>query len=297
MLFIIYGLLNNEQKKYFIFPAKIHFIVYLICAISVGCFFNNDYQLFCIPVKWTKIALIIFSIFLVVILFLKGKIFDNFLNPLVLGVGLFISVYIIIFGGIEYLFWLGFQSLFIVPIYFISRFLNKKYLTRIFDSFNFYGAVILLPYIFVIWIIWQVWNKKLRNKLSVLILPICLTIFGLLMTFRMNNIINKINYSCDKVTTAKIIIDNPVDEYLTELILGAHWKYHTKFCLYDGWRPPFHDPILGFAQPILYFGKQFNYEISLHDRINLYKQVFPKNNVTFNCKCAKNERLYLNSIR
>lgn len=107
------------------------------------------------------------------------------------------------------------------------------------------------------------------------------------MTIRLNNIITKIDNSMNKIETTKNKINNNVDNYLTELILGAHWKYHTKLCLYDGIRPPFHDPILGFAQPILYFGRQFHYEMSLTDRIDLYKQVFPNKKTKFDCKCSK----------
>ena len=30
--------------------------------------------------------------------------------------------------------------------------------------------------------------------------------------------------------------------YMTERMLGMHFKYHLSFCQYDGWRPPLHDP-------------------------------------------------------
>ena len=35
-----------------------------------------------------------------------------------------------------------------------------------------------------------------------------------------------------------------VPGYITERMLGMHFKYHTELCLYDGWRPPLHDPLL-----------------------------------------------------
>ncbi len=28
--------------------------------------------------------------------------------------------------------------------------------------------------------------------------------------------------------------------FMTEKILGMHFIYHTRLCVYDGWRPPFH---------------------------------------------------------
>ncbi|MGV9012559.1 MAG: hypothetical protein ACOH13_08200 [Flavobacteriales bacterium] len=30
--------------------------------------------------------------------------------------------------------------------------------------------------------------------------------------------------------------------YMTERMLGMHFKYHLSFCEYDGWRPPLHEP-------------------------------------------------------
>jgi len=287
--FLVLRLLKKENK-YFIFPSKIHFIIYLTGAITIGYFFNSDYQLFCIPVKWTKILLITYSFYLIGNWIFK-KFIGETLNQIILGAGLFISIYIILFGSTEYLIWSAIPMIIIVPIYFLSRFLNKRFKTRFFDSLNFYGATILLPYIVIAWIIWQAWDKRLMNKISLAILPLVFSVFGIVLTIRINSIIDEIANSNNKYVTTKIIISNTVDKYLTELILGAHWKYHTKICLYDGWRPPFHDPILGFAQPILYFGEQFNYEMSMPDRVDLYKRIFPDNRTKFDCKCAKNERL------
>lgn len=287
--FLILGLLKKENK-YFLFPSKVHFIIYLAGAIAIGFLFNKDYQLFCIPVKWSNIVLIGYTIYLFSHFILK-KIIGDIINQLFLGVGVFISLYIIFFGSYEYLFWIILQAVFIIPIYFLSKYLNKKFNTRIFDFLNFYGATVLLPYIILLWTFWQV--KELKNiyKISLTIAPFVFLVIGIVMTIRMNNIITVIENSTNKVEITKKITNNKVDNYLTELILGAHWKYHTKLCLYDGLRPPFHDPILGFAQPLLYFGRQFHYEMSLTDRIDLYKQVFPNKKTEFDCKCSEHDVL------
>lgn len=280
--------LFKKENKYFVFPSKIHFSLYLIGAITIGYFFNTDYQLFCIPVNWTTILLITYSFYLICNWILK-KLIGEFLNQLILGSGLFISIYIILFGSTEYLIWAAIQMIILAPIYFLTRYLNKRFNTRFFDSLNFYGATILLPYIIIGWTFWQVKDKKIIYKISTAILPFIFLVIGLATTIRMNKIITKIDNSKNKTEAAKILINKNVDKYLTELILGAHWKYHTKICLYDGRRPPFHDPILGFAQPILYYGEQFNYELSMPERVDLYKELFPDNKLEFDCKCAKNE--------
>jgi hypothetical protein len=81
---------------------------------------------------------------------------------------------------------------------------------------------------------------------------------------------------------------------MTERILGMHFIYHTKFCEYDGWRPPKHAPeaVIG-----LWFngGQDPLSGINLEDRINLYKEIYPNKKIKFNCSCAwesKNE--YMN---
>lgn len=48
--------------------------------------------------------------------------------------------------------------------------------------------------------------------------------------------------------------------FITERMLGMHFKYHTELCLYDGWRPPLHDPLLVMASwlnhPFFHTGPQ-----------------------------------------
>ena len=289
ILFLITGL-KKRRKNYFLFASKLNFSILILGAIIIGYFFNKDYQLFCIPVTWAKIVLFLYSIYLIANWIFK-KIIGELANQLILGIGLFISFYIIGFGSAEYLIWSSVHLIAIVPIYFLTRYLNKKFNTSFFDFLNLYGVTILLPYIIIAWTIWQVLDKRPFYKLSLIVLPVLIFLFGIFLTFRMEKIIESIDNSENKVATLELITENKIDNYLTELILGAHWKYHTKICLYDGWRPPFHDPVLGFAQLFLYNGKQFNYELSMSNRVYLYEKIFPENSRTFDSKCAKNERL------
>jgi hypothetical protein len=247
------------------------------------------------PVYWVKLVLAVYLIFFLGNYFFK-QVMGNTINQILLGTGLFVSVYIILFGGFNYLLFIALMSIIIIPVYFITNYLNNKYNTYVFSSFNLLGVIVLLPYIIIIWLVWQARESKMFNRAAIFILPLLLLIIGLFMTYRMGVIINKINSSDTKIITTKIIIENDLDKYLTELILGAHWKYHTKICIYDGWRPPYHNPILGFAQPFLYLGRHINYELDLQERKELYKNIFPDKPIIFDCKCAKNERLFFNRL-
>jgi hypothetical protein len=281
---------KNTDENYFLFPSKLHFSLYLIGALILGYLINSDYQTYCIPVNWAKIILIFYVSYLICSWFLK-KYLGEFLNQLILGTGLFIFIYLILFGAYEYLMWILINSIIIFPFYYFSQHLNKKYKTRFYDVINLFGLTLLLPYIIIYWTLWQTKKLSFNLKMTLFIIPLFALLTGIYLTFRINNIIERINKSEDKSYIVNDIIKDKTDKFLTEIILGAHWKYHTKICLYDGWRPPYHEPILGFAQPILYFSRDFHPEIKLKERIRLYKQVFPENDTVFNCKCAKYERL------
>lgn len=123
VLFLLTGL-KKGQKQYFLFSSELNFSVLILGAIILGYFFNKDYQLFCIPVNWTKVVLLIYSIYLVGNCFFK-KIIGEFANQLTLGTGLFISFYIIGFGSFEYLIWSSVHLIAIVPIYFLTRYLGS----------------------------------------------------------------------------------------------------------------------------------------------------------------------------
>ena len=71
---------------------------------------------------------------------------------------------------------------------------------------------------------------------------------------------------------------------MTEKILGMHFKYHTRFCEFDGWRPPIHEPMLILG---LWLNKRADpIELNLKQRLELYKKVYPHNKVKFKCSCA-----------
>ncbi len=211
-------------------------------------------------------------------------------NLLILGIGIFISSYIILFGSTDYLIFVAIELVVIIPIFIGGRFLNKKFDTTFFDVLNLLGITVLLPFIIIYWSFKQIKTNSLQEKMLLGTFPIFIFCIGLFFTLRMNRIINTVNASSIKVKTLDEIIQNRTDKYLTELILGAHWKYHTEICLFDGWRPPFHDPVLGFANIFLYPSNGFN--IELHNRQYFYKDIFPNKKTSFECRCAINQTIY-----
>jgi hypothetical protein len=75
--------------------------------------------------------------------------------------------------------------------------------------------------------------------------------------------------------------------FMTEKIIGMHFIYHTEICEYDGWRPPIHEPFLVLG--MWWNSMEGPLNISLKDRLELYRTIFPDNPVKFKCSCALQE--------
>jgi hypothetical protein len=85
--------------------------------------------------------------------------------------------------------------------------------------------------------------------------------------------------------------------WMTEKILGMYFKYHTEICIYDGWRPPLHEPALVMGQwlndsknpmELGYWGSD------LKKRVELYQLFFPNEKIKMECSCAvlRNDKYY-----
>lgn len=57
--------------------------------------------------------------------------------------------------------------------------------------------------------------------------------------------------------------------FMTEKVLGMHFIYHTKFCEYDGWRPPKHEPILVIG--LWLNNREYPLNVDLETRLQLFK--------------------------
>lgn len=92
--------------------------------------------------------------------------------------------------------------------------------------------------------------------------------------------------------SAEIIENSAAENYeslpknfMTEHIVGMHFKYYSEICLYDGWRPPVHEPLFvvglwmnGMKDPLAH--------LSLEERLSLYKKLFPDKPYKMDCGCG-----------
>ena len=76
---------------------------------------------------------------------------------------------------------------------------------------------------------------------------------------------------------------------MTERILGMHFRYHTRICPYDGWRPPLHDPAMVLGMRLT--GDKDPLEgMTLERRLVLYHAVYPFNPVKADCACSTSSK-------
>jgi hypothetical protein len=88
--------------------------------------------------------------------------------------------------------------------------------------------------------------------------------------------------SCKAYGQGKVPDGNP----MTERIAGMHFLYHTSFCIYDGWRPPLHDPALVLGMR-LNGGKDPLGGLRLEERLELYHSMYPDRPVKACCACSR----------
>lgn len=284
---------NFIFKKYI--PTYKQYCFSMISIFTVAISFNINYQIFCIPVWWAAVFLIILFIWLIV----YPKIYNlKTLNSIGGGALFFVSIYILYFGSYEYLMYAIGNAIIFLPLYIIYYRINKNKTKKRFGFLCLYGNTILFPFISIYMVLANI--KSLKQFLIGSSIPMLIIAFNIFLLTRYQKFEQ---YIFDRNQTELLKVkSNIIDNYILELVLGARWKYHTNICLYDGFRPPFHDPNLIIMNLI---SKIHPSDVSVVSSIFLdpikntdikelfYSKIYPNNPTHFNCKCATNERLEL----
>ena len=93
--------------------------------------------------------------------------------------------------------------------------------------------------------------------------------------------------AANKIKEGEYDTKNP----MTERILGMHFRYHTRICIFDGWRPPLHDPAMVIGMRLT--GDKDPLDgMSLETRLQLYHEVYPSLPVKNHCACSKESKEY-----
>lgn len=244
--------------KSFFSPINLSIINFrLLSIIIIG---NLIFQVFCIPTFWTIILLIIcFTCSIIYPLKIKNNRFE-FVISYINGISFCIFIYCILFiEEMNYLF----------PLILILI-----------------GLLIYVPHFFVIQLFWNYVFKPTTNSSRIFFFSGIIT--SALLAFYFGQQYKKAIASIERFENSNYTVLEK--NFYTEKILGMHFIYHTRLCIYDGWRPPKHEPILIIG---MWLNNRVDpLHVSLEKRLELYKKFFPNNKVKFNCSCALNYSSY-----
>lgn len=240
--------------KYFSNPNKL--VILNISLLIIAITGNSFFQVYCIPTFWT---IIVFTICLLTTAFFPIISRIKTILPIISfinGLSFFIFIYSVLF--LEEL-----NFLWIIGVLFYGI-----------------GLLILIPYFFIFQLIWKNLIKPITHStrlyffIGFIIAISCSAFFGYQYKQAITEIQNFESVGYQKLEKS----------YMTERILGMHFIYHTRFCEYDGWRPPKHDPTLIIG---MWLNNRIDpLNVSLEKRLELYKKFYPKNKVKFDCSCA-----------
>lgn len=239
--------------RYFSNPVKLSILNGILILILI--ILNIFFQAFCIPTPWAILMLLIcFSNMILSPIIEQTRLAP--VHSFISGFTFFVFSYCILF--LEYMNIIGFY-LIIVGI----------------------GIVTFIPHFFLLQIVWKNLIKpvsKTSRYSFLLAIFICLGIVKYIGVEYQNAIedIKKFE-ECDFQELNK--------NFMTEKILGMHFKYHTRIeMIYDGWRPPMHEPIMVIG---MWLNNRLDpLDIDLKKRLELYKKQFPENRYKYDCSCA-----------
>ena len=249
---------------------------------------NKQHQYFCRPVPWASVALVVAFLPVVLYPLLKERL-RTFRAPVffMLGIAACICVYCIVFIGM-----MDPRMMLLVPLFAIWQPV---------------AALVLLPHFLLAQIIFHLvtsierrrWRKFFASGVG-----LCLA-SALLMAVWFNRSYPSVQAALDDPVRNAAMVK---PSYMTERMLGMHFKYHMSLCLFDGWRPPLHDPLLVVAtwlnfsfmdnpsaktfRKTLFRGSPGSPFVTmtplyLQNRITAYQLVFPGKPVKEDCSCAK----------
>ncbi|UTW61839.1 hypothetical protein KFE98_17770 [bacterium SCSIO 12741] len=261
-------------------PTKVTSLIYLVLILFM-IWANFWDQHFCIPVSWASWVLLVVTIAFLLFPFMEHIPWFRRIGLLLHGCFIWILIYS-----------LGFAASFdgIAPFVLITL-----------------GILVwgigLIPYMWMLFIhVCQLRYKKYKHLRSERFffwlgmgIPPALALFFVLLLGSVQSDLQYARTTKDFQELHRFY--PPPKKYAMERLLGAHFIYHTQLCLYDGWRPPLHDPWLN---TYLFLSNSRWQELpdtlngqslTLMLRAQLYHEVFPDSDMAIDCDCSRTRLL------
>lgn len=231
-------------------------VINLLCMLAMFLL-NYIYQAFCVPSTWAAVVLLIGSVNFLLSPFMNHSILGT-VSALINGVVFCVLIYIVLFMEFNQFF--GFILIFVGI-----------------------GLVLFIPHFFMYQLIRNYFIKPVNIKhRNMFLTAIALCVIVMIYsgyTYR------KAMRDMEDFKSSGYTSLNKT--FMTEKILGMHFIYHTRICIYDGWRPPIHEPFLILGMCLN--GRKDPLCLDLKTRLSLYKKFFPNKTYKFDCGCALEE--------
>jgi len=216
---------------------------------------NIYIQGFCIPTTWAILLLVVCFVATIFYPLLETSKYSKIIS-FINGISFIIFVYCILF--------LEQYSLIAYPLSIVGI-----------------GLILLIPQFIATQLLWKnlikpkVKSSRVYFMASIVICSLMLLVIG---NEYKKSIVEFQEFERTGYTTIN-------KSYLNERILGMHFLYHTRIeMVYDGWRPPIHDPILIVG---MWMNNRVDpLAVDLRARIKLYQSQFPENRIKLLCSCA-----------
>ncbi|HNW68976.1 MAG TPA: hypothetical protein PKI01_01140 [Bacteroidales bacterium] len=243
------------KRNYKLFSKSTKLAILNGGLISIIIAFNIYFQSFCIPTTWAIIVLAI--CFTNTILY---PILENTgiapLTSFINGITFFVFLYCVVF-------------------------LDGMNLLGLFIIIVGLGLVIYIPHFFIIQLFWKNLVKpKVKTSRYYFLTAIFLCVGTVVYIGQ--------EYKKAIISIEKFKASNYTEldrNFMTEKILGMHFIYHTRIeMIWDGWRPPKHEPILIIG---MWLNNRIDpLNVDLETRLKLYKKFFPEKKYKFDCSCG-----------
>lgn len=246
----------KRLKRFFQNPVNLALLNALSLAAIVIA--NIFWQVFCVPTPWAIVALAISCVALVGYPFVKEKKGLELVFACINGISACIFMYCVFFLG----------NIFILVLFLMIVGV---------------GFLIVVPHLIVFQLGWKYLFKPVNQSSRIAFIT------GIIISLSFGAYCGYLYNDKAKLITSSLANTTPIqdDSWMTERILGMHFIYHTRICLFDGWRPPKHDPALVVGMWLN--GNQDPIDINLAQRLALYKTTFPDRPYKFDCSCAIEE--------
>lgn len=270
--------LSTFVRKYSFHPNANTRSIITLLYVTIGLIINFFYlQIFCMPVLWAGIYSTISLLSVLLFPFIKNNVLKTVFYFLI-GAASLPCIYGILFLSDPWAYFTGYLF-FTIEILFFGA-----------------GLLAFIP-AYLLWHIYQYLKQSSHLQKTVFYTGVIIPL--LVLAMYLHKFKQDYNSLCTAYQTNTVSQLKPT--YIHEQLLGIGYKYHTKLeYIYDGWRPPMHNPFLNiglwiYSESYFPFCRQIQPFTQL-DRPHYYKLLFPQRSLIVDCPCSytRDGRLYFN---